>query len=337
VASVFLLLVLGVEGEARADDAPRVLVVAQPPRAAVIDRALLLIRGELAGEGLAAEIVDEAPALAPPVEGVYGVLRLDASESTAVIRAFAPGDPKPIVANVDAGDAGMDAEVIAVRAVETLRAAVLQFAAGHRVGLPEAVRGFAQLPKLPATSPARRAPPPIPAIPPRAPVAQLFLGPSLVFMPHLAPNFGARGGLVVGPRWGFVAVNVDSTLYRAEVRAAAGRADISHRALSLELGARFRLARVWEITTRVGAGYASYAVSGKAEPGFVGVDVDHASAIASLAFGGAYYVGRALAVYLNLTGTVALDAPNVRIANSDAAKLDQPSFGASSGMLVTLF
>ena len=336
LASICLLLGGAPELEARADTPPRVIVVAPAPRAAVVERALLLIRGELAGEGLSAEIRAEEPPTTPVAVGVYGVLWLDAGGSTTVIRAFAPGDPRPIVANVDAGDAGVDAEVVAVRAVETLRAAVLQFAQAHRDGLPEAVRGFAQLPK--ATPPAEHPPSPPPTLPrPRVATGQAFIGPELAWQPHLSPSVGARAGLSVGPRWGFVAAGFESTLYRSKISADAGHAELSRQVVFLELGARFQWASVWEVTTRAGAGYAHYAVAGTPTPGYLGLELDHESMLASLGVGGAYYFGHTLGAYLNFGGSVALDAPNVRIADQAEATLDRPSFAVSSGLLVAVF
>jgi hypothetical protein len=342
VASVFLLLALVAAAEARASDPPRVLVVAPAPRSPVVERALPLIRGELAGVGLSAEMRDDEPQNTPTAQAVYGLLSLETNGSTTVIRAFAPGDPKPIVANVDADEAGVDAEVLAVRAVETLRAAVLQFAQAHQEGLPDAVRGFAQLqkaPVAPAPAPPRQRRPPRsqPARSQAAPALQAFLGPQLAWHPRLTPSVGAEGGLIVGPRWGFVGAAFESTLYRSRVSSSAGHANILRRALSLELGARFRLAQAWEISTRVGTGYADYAVTGKGNPGYVGVDLDHRALIASLAVGGAYYFGRALGVYLNFAGAVAFDAPVVQLATEDQSTLDHPSLTVSSGALLTLF
>jgi hypothetical protein len=332
VASVFAWLAWA--SHASASPPPRVIVVARAPREPRIERALLLIRGELAGVGLSAEIRETPEESAPVSSDVYGLVSLEEQGAVTEIRAFAPGDPKPIVASVDSADADVDAEVIAVRAVETLRAAVLQFAQTHEAGLPDAVRGFAQLPE--ATRPEAHAPPQ-PPLHPTTPALQGFLGPELAWHPHLMPSLGAQGGLIVGPRWGFVAASFESTLYRSRVNASAGHADIARRMLSLEFGARFRLARVWEVTTRAGAGYASYGVRGEAEPGYLAASVDHQSVVLSLAVGGAYYFGRALGVYLDVGGGVALDAPNVRIAGEDQSTLDRPSLVVSSGMLVAIF
>jgi hypothetical protein len=330
VASVFVWLAWASHASASAP--PRVIVVARAPREARIERALLLIRGELAGVGLSAEIRDVAPESVPVSSGVYGLVSLEEQGTVTEIRAFAPGDPKPIVASVDSADADVDAEVIAVRAVETLRAAVLQFAQTHELGLPDAVRGFAQLPK--SAKPEAHAPPPPHST---TPVLQGFLGPELAWHPHLVPSLGAQGGLVAGPRWGFVAASFESTLYRSRISASAGHADVARRVISLEFGARFRVARVWEVTTRAGAGYASYGVRGEAEPGYLAASVDHQSVVLSLAVGSAYYFGRALGLYLNVGGGVALDAPNVRIAGEDQSTLDRPSLVVSSGALVTIF
>jgi hypothetical protein len=334
-AILCLFLARATDADAQAAPPPRVIVVAKVPRGALVERALPLIRGELAGEGLGAEMRDDEPQTTTVPAGAYGLLSLEANGSTTVIRAFAPGDSKPIVANVDAEEPEVDAEVLAVRAVETLRAAVLQFAQSHREALPDAVRGFAQLPKVPASAVAPAARPP--RARPLTPSLQVFVGPEVAWHPRLAPSLGLQGGVIVGPTWGFVAAGVESTLYRSRVEANAGHADISRRALSLELGARFRLAQAWQISTTAGAGYASYAAEGKGEPGYVGVAVDHRSVIVLLGVGGAHYFTRALAVYLDFKGGVALDAPVVRIAGRETSTLDRPSFEVSSGALLGIF
>lgn len=343
VVSGFVLFAIAshanASGNANASAPPRVVVVARQPRDAQLERALLLIRGELAGVGLSAEILEAEPESADVAEGCYGLVSLDEQGSVTRIRAFAPGDPKPIVASVDAAESGVDAEVIAVRAVETLRAAVLQFAETHEAGLPDAVRGFAQLPKRPQATVTQAAPvQPGPRDEhPFLNTAQVYLGPELVLQPRLAPSLGVQGGLAAGPRWGFVAVGVESTLYDSVTKERAGQARISRRQFFLQLGGRFAMTRAWEVTTRAGVGYAMYSVNGKPEPGYVGVDLDHRSAVLSLAVGGAYYFARALGVYLDVTGGVALDAPELRIAGAEVGTLDRPSLSISSGVTLAVF
>ena len=339
VASGLALFALA--SNAGASAAPRVVVVAQPPRDARLERALLLIRGELAGVGLSAEILDKEPESADVAEGSYGLVSLEEQGSVTQIRAFAPGDPKPIVTSVDTAEAGVDAEVIAVRAVETLRAAVLQFAQTHEAGLPDAVRGFAQLRKPPAvatrdaegttTQPPPNAPRPIP------PTAQLYVGPELVWQPRFVPSLGAQGGFVIGPRWGFVALGLESSLYDSDEGARAGHARVSRRLFSVQLGGRFAMSHAWEVTTRAGISYALFDVNGKPEPGYVGVDLTHHSAVLSLGVGGAYYFAPAFGAYLNVSGGVALDAPELRIAGEEVSTLERPSLSVSSGVLVAVF
>jgi hypothetical protein len=324
-------VVFGLPTSARAATRPHVIIVVPEPRSALIEQALLLIRGELIAVGLGAEIRGDLPSSTAASDGAYGSLQLEDDGTETRISAASPAG-EAIVTSVDDRTAEADAEVIAVRAVETLRAAVLQYAKQHREGLPEVVSGFARLPK---TEPAPTRPPERQAA--RVPWLQLFVGPELAWEPRLTPNLGARAGVDLGPRWGFVAAAFESTLYRFRADAAAGDAEISRRALSLALGARFQPVKSWEIGTRAGAGYAIYSVAGRAAPGFRAVSRDHASPLALLGVGAAYYPLPALGVYLDLGGAVALDAASVLIAGEERTTLDRPSLEISSGVAICLF
>ncbi|HEY4104711.1 MAG TPA: hypothetical protein VGM44_12510 [Polyangiaceae bacterium] len=324
---------LGTPIAAHAAAEPHVIVVVPEPRSALTEQALLLIRGELIAVGLRAEIRADLPSSNALGDGAYGLLLLEDDGSETRISAAPPGG-ESIVTSVDDRTAQADAEVIAVRAVETLRAAVLQYAKQHREGLPEVVSGFARLPKLEA---AQTQPHPPERTTARTRWFELFVGPELTWQPRLTPNLGARAGFDLGPRWGFVAATFESTLYRFRADAAAGSAEISRRAFSLALGARFQPAKAWEISTRAGTGYAIYAAEGRAAPGFLGVSLHHMSPLALLGVGGAYYPLRSLAVYLDLSGAVALDAASVRIAGEERTALDRPSLEISSGAAICAF
>lgn len=315
-----------------------------------LSRVLRLIRGELAGLGLDAELREEAtPAsvVAAPA-GAYGALVIEARESAISVRAFAPGEAKPVAESIDLDAAGVDAEVVAVRAVETLRAALLPFAQAHRAELSPAARGFARVAEPVAKRPptvtvAETKPPATPSVAApggarwaATPWVELAIGPNLSLSSSSSPLFDAEGVLLIGPPWGFVALGAESSLFRTELAGTGGHAEITRRTLSGQVGARLRR-REWELGTRLGVSYLSYTVHGVAEPGYLAQDLRHQAAAGSLTLSVAYYFVPSLGVYLSLSGLCSFDAARVRVAERDVGTLDQPSLALGTGAVLGLF
>ena len=129
-ALVGLICVL-IAGPAAADPV-RVVVIRPEPSGPLLDEALIRIRGELSAVGLGVEIRapdPETPEGEPtfgPLD--YGIVELRATESQIEIRAHAPGLDSPVVQTADPHHPGINAEVIAIRTVEALRAAMIQYA-----------------------------------------------------------------------------------------------------------------------------------------------------------------------------------------------------------------
>lgn len=320
--------------DARAAERATVRVLVSTPRGAdtIIGDAVVLAQGELSAVGLVAEV--QAAAAAPQagtIPGdVYGVLELSQRGPRLLIRARAPRSPHAIEATVDLGAAGVTAEVIAVRAVETLRAAMLQFAQGEGGNVPQAVRGFTRFESEEAPAPSE----PLERL--VAPLA-FWLGPSLSFHAGVAPDLGAQAGVLVGPSFGFAAAAVETTGRELRLSAAHGSATVSRRALWAQLGARFRASPSWEITTRAGAGYASFEVAGNADPGYSAERKQHGSLSLMLGVSGAYWATRGLGVYGSVGFRLATDAPTIRIADKIVTTLDRPAFVASLGTTLGVF
>ncbi|MET0792562.1 MAG: hypothetical protein ABW061_13660 [Polyangiaceae bacterium] len=341
-AAVAALCVLAPVRRSQAEAAPRVVVISTVAPDARLARVLRLISGELAGLGLDAELREEpslATAAAP--SGAYGTLVIEASDASITVRAYAPDDPKPVLETIDLDSAGVNAEVVAVRAVETLRAALLPFAQAHRAELSPAARDFARLPEAPKTKPTPPVtPPPAAARGQRrttTPVVELAVGPTLLLNAYGPPSFNAQAALLLGPSWGFVALAAESSLNRAQLSGRGGHAEVARQLLSVQLGARLRVRKSWELSSRVGVGYLSYSVRGVAEPGYVAQDLTHHTAAGALALSSAYYFAQSLGVYLSVSGQVGFDAARVRVAQRDVGTLDQPSLEIGAGALVGVF
>src|SRR6478735_6996120 len=142
-ATATLLAPLVFSVPALGGDQPALVSVSTNTSDARMTRALVLIRGELSAVGL--EIQVHGPDDTSAAETSPDRLSLDIRDGAIVVRVFAAGAQTPLVESVDLDGPEVTAEVIAVRAVEALRAARL---------LP---------------SPAQKAPPPKPAPEPVAP------------------------------------------------------------------------------------------------------------------------------------------------------------------------
>jgi hypothetical protein len=343
-ATAGLLAHLAFVAPSHGSDLPGTVVVSSNTSDARLTRALVLIRGELSALGLDVQvrITDTADTPPPVAETSSDRLSLDVREGTVIVRVFLAGAPAPLVESVDLDGPDVTAEVIAVRAVEALRAAHLLPPQAPRVAAtkpssehPPAERPPAEHP--PSEHPPAERPPAEQTLLRATPTLQLALGPTLVQHAQGLPQLGVNAALRLGPRWGFVALGAESSLTRLELERSAGSAQVSRRTLFLQLGARVRLDRAWELNARGGVSYLHYAASGVAAPGYLDQDLEHGTGAVSLSLGGAYYFLRAFGVYLDVSGLAAFDAAKVRLGEENVVALDRPSLALGLGALLSPF
>jgi len=306
-----------------------------------VTRALVLIRGELSALGLEVQVrgADDPSSITPSItpDRPSDRLVLEVKDGVIAVRVFAAGTQTPLLESVDLDGPQVTAEVIAVRAVEALRAARL---------LPAPTR---QAPPNPPPAASAASAEPAPLAPSAAEpetaassarptsLLQFALGPTFVQNLQGLPQLSAHVALSVGPRWGFVSIGAEGSLTGLDFERESGAAQISRRTMFLQLGARARLHRVWEVNARAGFSYLHYAANGVARPAYAAQDLEHGSAGLCLSLGGAYYFARALGVYFDLGGSVAFDAASVRLADESVVTLDRPSFAFGSGLLLGAF
>jgi hypothetical protein len=324
---------------AAAPNAVRVVVGAPVDASALLKEALVRAQGELAAVGLQAdvEIIDDAGRAPPLPSDVYGLLALEQRAGVIVIQAWAPRANSSISAQVELTAPGVTAEVIAVRAVETLRAAMLQFARTADGDVPPAVRGFTRFTPEPAVAPRKSSAPRAPRSARLAPPLAFWAGPAVSLHAGTSPDLGAQLGVLVGPSFGFAAAAFETTLGDLHLQAPQGSADVRRQAVWAQLGARFRPARAWEVATRVGFGYAAFAIEGHGEVGYSGRSATHGSPAAMLAVSTAYWATRSFGLYVSVGGRLALDAPTILVADKPVITLDRPSFVLSLGSSVGVF
>src|SRR6188768_1042151 len=198
-ATAVLLAQLAFAATGRAGDTPNTMLVSSSTSDARLTRAFVLIRGELSALGLDVQVraADAAEAPSSTLETSSERLSLDIKDGTLVVRVFAAGAQAPLVESVDLDGPEVTAEVIAVRAVEALRAA--------RLLPPPPAERTSAAPKPPAERPPVEHPalehppaehPPTAASARRVPTVQLWLGPT--FVQHLqgVPQVSAHAALL---------------------------------------------------------------------------------------------------------------------------------------------
>jgi len=317
------------------DQPPNTVIVTSNTADARLTRAFVLIRGELAAVGLDLQVRS-------PDEGSSGPdttndrLSIDVKDGSIVVRVFAAGAQAPLVESVDLDGPEVSAEVIAVRAVEALRAARLLPAPTPHETTAKPAATHAPVESPPAEHPPTERPHAATGAPP-IPLVQLTLGPS--FVQHLqgVPQPSAHIAVLAGPSWGFVELGAEGSLTRLDLEREPGSARVSRRALFLQLGGRVRLHRDWELHGRAGINYLHYSAEGAAKPGYSSQDLEHDTAGLSLSIGGAHYFTRAVGMYLDLGSVVAVDAARIRLADESVVTLDQPSFAVGLGLLLGAF
>src|SRR5690606_17254810 len=106
-------------GRAKAETAGRVLIVTTPDRNALLEEGLVRVRGELAAMGLSTEPrADGEPTRTQPSPAYQGALVCERFGTWLRIQAWNPEATMPVTQWIDASDPAVDAEVVAVRAVE---------------------------------------------------------------------------------------------------------------------------------------------------------------------------------------------------------------------------
>jgi hypothetical protein len=323
----------------------RVLVFRPEPPSPVLEEAIVRVRGELGAVGLLVEVrpIEEAPRSDSSVtgQGTYGVLVLEHAGDYVRVRAYSPDSAIPVEQQVDSNDPHVDAEVIAVRAVETLRAVMLEYARRAREkdeDIPDPVTGFTRI----GATPKKPAPPaPKPAAPRPSELRPWFgmrAGPELALdTTRLSPNAGVSAAVRIIPdTYYFFELGGSMNLLAAGLSRAAGDVEVDRSLLDLRVGGLLRLSPVFDVFASAGGGVGSYGVVGRPGEGFVGRRARHLSALVSGSFGCELFPTRRFGAYASLLGTFALDAPRVRVDGRSVATAKAPELAASLGVALRL-
>jgi len=242
--------------------------------------------------------------------------------------------------------------VVAIRAVESLRAAMLPYARSARERereIPESVSGFTRLEpepepesKVEPEPPTRPERPSDPLVPPasstpdRRPMSlSLWVGPNFTSDPDAsATSMGAQAGIYLGKHWYFAGASLRSSISPTAIRSPAGRAEIQRLSALGQLRGKLDVGDNSAVALQLGGGLIYYSVDGEAEQGFEGRSTSHHSPVFNAEFLAAQWFFEQFGAYLSIDGSFASDAPSIRLGEEAVAKLQQPSISGSIGVVI---
>lgn len=359
-------------GTPQAAERPRVLLAVPPRSGPLLAEALIRIRGELGAVGLQVEVQaqrlpgedgsarSDTSAGAAPFLGAsdYGAIVLTEQGGMIEIRAFAPGLETPVSQSASPHHPGVDAEVVAVRAVEALRAAMIQYARNlppQQSDLPAEVSEFTRLGPSPPgpVGQTRDASPPdgtafAPGETPSPPeqnarereqerpwtVRMGALG--ALESPAGKSAVGVQGAVTWQPGWAGVALTGQRSLGGPQVSEPEGRALLERSAAYAALSLRPSLTARTDLRVTLGVGVVHFAARPEAAEGFAGRGQTHLSPAWGLQLAGAQWLSERVGLYGALGGEWLFDAPRFRFDGRDVAVVGRPTATLGAGLLFGL-
>jgi hypothetical protein len=326
------------------DEGARVVLVHPEKTTPLIEEALIRTRAELLAVGLEVSVSKVHGVEAGGESDEYGVLELTLVGRAIRIQALSPDRAHEYTQLVDPSLPSVDAEVVAIRAVEALRAMMASYAREVRASdreLPGPVKDFARL------TPSPEPPPTKPPVPPAPRVAQepqdrspttfdavLFAGP-VVTLPstRMGVAWAARVGALLRLSRFEAGVSLETTLTESVVRADAGRAAVGRDLVAAHVALHDELSPGLEWSLRTGAGFARYTITGMPAPGFVGSETQHPTSLLQLTLVLESWLTDSLGWYVDGQTSVVGDAPKPMIGGKSVAIVGQPGFSASAGIV----
>lgn len=324
----------------------RVRIVVSEHRDPLLEEALVRIRAELEAVGfevifrVPAEISSDASALGPE-EQEAGALELFRGGGELHVHAIARGLDAPLTQSIRARD-GMTAEVVAVRAVEVLRAAMIQSVRSQPPSggeeWAEPIERFTHLERpraepLPSPAPVAVASEEPDAV--DAPTAWHFIVEAGVMarLPATEAS-GAVGGelrLSLEKSWFRAGVWLDSTIAPSVIDSDAGTIRARDLSVLARAGSVLGDAAGWQWQAGVGAGVAHLWFDVDAAPGFRSASGAQTSALLQLDSTLGFWVTERAGPYCSARLGVLLDAAVVRIEGEEVARWGRPSLTGSCG------
>jgi hypothetical protein len=123
---------------------------------------------------------------------------------------------------------------------------------------------------------------------------------------------------------------------KVPVRPEAGEVQVTRFGVLVDARTRFQLAERLEAYAALGGGIVHHRVEGIAAPGYSGQSSGHTSPALLAELGVLHWFARRLGAYVNARGTIATDAPVVRVDRREVATLARPEIALSSGVTLSL-
>jgi hypothetical protein len=326
-----------------AGEAPStVALVRTPPGDKLLREASVRLRAELTDAGFAVVEIDRAPE-GDSRSSVEETSAAGSSFATVAINRAGPSaladvwisdhvTGKTVVRRLEVDNSTNAANVLAIRALELLRASLLEVAA-----------------KQPAEVAPRPPPSDVlkwiePVLPAREPVKDLLRGGAAIEIGAIALH-GLRGvGLGGGPAahvslgitgpW-FARLTLAGPLLGPAVHASAGSASVRQAFGSMDLGWASRAEPIGAFAW-AGAGVFDFHVSGSAIAPYRSTSDDVVSFVATAGVGGLARLGPSLGVTATVAALALDPEPAVAIAGVDAGRAGAPSLAFTLGLVVGL-
>jgi hypothetical protein len=320
----------------------RVLLLRPSSPSPTLSEALVYVQGELGSvqlEPIQAVFQMRQQSAAPVFQsGTYGALVFMEQGGILIIEAYRPDVPEPIIQRLDTRDGRITPQVVAIRAVEALRAAMqnlVKSPPSDRGPVPEAVQRFARVkkPPTPSTPPERGPEPPEARELRGAPIeVGIWTAPELRLDPQADhPYFGFGTSIVVGKSWLFGVARFDTTLTPLEFSEDTQRTEVARMAATACLRLRGAWTENFGTYLDLGGGAALSDVQGFAGPSFETHRERHTSVVGVTHVGIDYWALRYLAFFVELFASTALDSPAVGLAGAERRRLERPLLGTSVG------
>jgi hypothetical protein len=239
---------------------------------------------------------------------------------------------------VPAGATAHDDEVLAVRALEFLRASALELARATAASPPASSAASPSAPSAtPVTVTASSAPPAAPVVPAaeRGPVS-LELGLSLLESSRaLGPAFLPVARMRA--EWlSLLETRLTLAGSQPRVTGAKGTALVGHLVGLFELRAAFRHGRAVRPAIGVGAGVLRVSVDAEGNWPYEGLQGQRWAALLDVGAGVTARLGRQLAVALELHGQLAAPYPTLRFSGEEVAQIARPALFSSLTLVMPL-
>jgi hypothetical protein len=326
------------------------VVLQRPPRSdPFLDETVIRTIGELNALGFDVRVIQRPLGAA---SGSSGADRLDPAPllvflregRTLLIEALCPDCTSPIRQVIDLVNHEVSPEVVAVRAVEALRASLIEYRERTASELPDSFTDY-QRPQDPVSKPPAEMPRPLATTPrpsqPTTPPATLqdvwqlgaFIGPT--FATDLAPvgtSWGWAGSIhMQRGLWG-IELHADAPFVARQFERPAGSAAVTSLRLGAALRLRLALSQAFHTGLNAGGGVSYYQVDALAAPGFAAVNAIHTTPYLTARWISTYALSPHIAAALQLTLDAVTDTPVLRISGEEVGRLGLPTLLAALGL-----